>query len=76
MDVQLAGQDGLELTRQLTADTATASIPIVALTAHAMAGDREQAVGCIYSVVFTTPDLARRIDSLSTLLDWRMVEAG
>ena len=48
MDVQLPGQDGLSLTRQLKADPATAGIPIVALTAHAMAGDREQAVaaGC------------------------------
>ncbi|HZK73111.1 MAG TPA: response regulator [Clostridia bacterium] len=48
MDVQLPGQDGLSLTRQLKADPATATIPIVALTAHAMAGDREQALaaGC------------------------------
>jgi CheY-like chemotaxis protein len=48
MDVQLPGQDGLSLTRQLKADPGTAAIPIVALTAHAMAGDREQALaaGC------------------------------
>ncbi|MGH3628698.1 MAG: response regulator, partial [Sciscionella sp.] len=39
MDVQLPGQDGLSLTRQLKADPATASIRIVALTAYAMAGD-------------------------------------
>jgi CheY-like chemotaxis protein len=49
MDVQLPGQDGLTLTRQLKADPATAGIPIVALTAHAMAGDQELALaaGCI-----------------------------
>jgi CheY-like chemotaxis protein len=49
MDVQLPGQDGLSLTRQLKADPATAAIPIVALTAHAMPGDREQALaaGCV-----------------------------
>jgi CheY-like chemotaxis protein len=49
MDVQLPGQDGLSLTRQLKADPATAAILIVALTAHAMAGDREQALaaGCV-----------------------------
>jgi CheY-like chemotaxis protein len=49
MDVQLPGQDGLSLTRQLRADPATAAIRVVALTAYAMAGDREQALaaGCI-----------------------------
>jgi CheY-like chemotaxis protein len=48
MDIQLPGHDGLYVTRQLKADPTTADIPIVALTAHAMAGDREQAlaVGC------------------------------
>jgi CheY-like chemotaxis protein len=49
MDVQLPKQDGLSLTRQLKADPATARIPIVALTAHALAGDRESALsaGCV-----------------------------
>ena len=49
MDVQLPGQDGLALTRQLMADPATAGLRIVALTAYAMSGDREQALaaGCI-----------------------------
>jgi CheY-like chemotaxis protein len=48
MDIQLPGQDGLLFTRQLKQNRATAGIPIVALTAHAMPGDREQAlaVGC------------------------------
>ncbi len=48
MDVQLPGQDGLSLTRQLKADPVTAAIPIVALTAHAMAGDMQLAIdaGC------------------------------
>jgi CheY-like chemotaxis protein len=41
MDVQLPGMDGLSLTRQLKADPGTAAIPVVALTAHAMASDRE-----------------------------------
>lgn len=49
MDVQLPGEDGLALTRQLKADPATAQIPIVALTAHAMPGDRDLALaaGCV-----------------------------
>jgi CheY-like chemotaxis protein len=48
MDIQLAGQDGLAVTRQLKADPCFASIPIVALTARAMVGDRKQAIaaGC------------------------------
>lgn len=48
MDVQLAGESGLELTRQLKADEATRGIPVVALTALAMRGDAERAleVGC------------------------------
>lgn len=49
MDVQLPGQDGLSLTRRLKADQNTAAIPIVALTALAMLGDRERTLdaGCI-----------------------------
>jgi len=48
MDVQLPGVDGLTFTRQLKADPVTAHIPVVALTALAMSGDRERALaaGC------------------------------
>ena len=48
MDIQLPGEDGLTYTRKLKAGGATSRIPIVALTAHAMAGDRERALeaGC------------------------------
>lgn len=48
MDVQLPGQDGLSLTRQLKADPAVKAIPVVALTARAMVGDRDLclAAGC------------------------------
>src|SRR3989449_9158722 len=48
MDVQLPGQDGLTLTRMIKADPATSPIPVLALTAHAMTGDRELALaaGC------------------------------
>jgi two-component system cell cycle response regulator DivK len=49
MDIQLPGQDGLSLTRQLKADPANASIRIVAVTAHAMVGDRQLSLdaGCV-----------------------------
>lgn len=49
MDIQLPGQDGLSLTRQLKADPTLAHIPVVALTAHAMSGDRQLSLdaGCV-----------------------------
>jgi PAS domain S-box-containing protein len=48
MDIQLPGIDGLELTRRLKADPATRDVPIIAVTAYAMKGDREKALaaGC------------------------------
>ena len=48
MDMSLPDVDGWEATRRLKADEATRSIPVVALTAHAMPDDRERALdaGC------------------------------
>jgi CheY-like chemotaxis protein len=48
MDLDLPAIDGWEATRRLKADPATREIPIIALSAHAMAGDREKALatGC------------------------------
>ncbi len=48
MDLSLPTLDGWEATRQIKSSVSTATIPIIALTAHAMSGDKEQAlaVGC------------------------------
>jgi two-component system cell cycle response regulator DivK len=48
MDIQLPGMDGLAATAQLKRDEATRAIPVIALTALAMKGDKERilAAGC------------------------------
>ena len=48
MDMSLPEIDGWEATRRLKADPSTAAIPVIALTAHAMASDKEKAIaaGC------------------------------
>lgn len=48
MDIQLPGMDGLTLTSRLKMEATTCAIPIVALTAYAMKGDKEKALtaGC------------------------------
>lgn len=48
LDMGLPGMDGWEVVRQLKADPETQTVPVIALTAHAMAGDREKClkVGC------------------------------
>jgi two-component system, cell cycle response regulator DivK len=65
MDISLPGQDGLSLTRQLKADPANASLRIVALTAHAMLGDRKLSLdaGCIGHITkpFDTKALREQI---------------
>jgi two-component system, cell cycle response regulator DivK len=55
MDVQLPGIDGLEALARLRADERTASIPVIALTAQAMHGDRERLLGAGFDGYLSKP---------------------
>ena len=69
MDMSLPVLDGWEATRQIKADPATQNIPIIALTAHAMAGDRDKAVAAGCNDYDTKPvDLPRLLEKIEVLL--------
>ena len=55
MDISIPGMDGWEATRVLRADPATRAIPIVALTAHALADDRKRAAEVGFSSYLAKP---------------------
>lgn len=57
MDLSMPVVDGWEATRRLKADASTKSIPVVALTGHAMAGHSESAKSAGCDVVITKPCL-------------------
>lgn len=69
MDLSLPDIDGCEATRLIRADTATASIPVIALTAHAMETDRCRAIEAGCQDYDTKPvDLARLLAKIDALL--------
>jgi CheY-like chemotaxis protein len=70
MDMSLPVLDGWEATRQLKADPHTRHIPVIALTAHAMAGDRDRALAAGCDEYDTKPvEFARLLGKIQTLLD-------
>ena len=69
MDMSLPKIDGWEATRQLKADDATSKTPIIALTAHAMAGDREKTIEAGCDDYDTKPvELPRLLEKITGLL--------
>jgi CheY-like chemotaxis protein len=69
MDMSLPVIDGWEATRRLKADPETAGIPIVALTAHAMLGDRDRALKAGCDGYETKPlELPRLLETMEKLL--------
>jgi two-component system cell cycle response regulator DivK len=72
MDMSLPVTDGWEASRVLKGDDNTRPIPIIALTAHAMQGDREKALEAGCDDYDTKPvDLARLLSKMDTLLAGR-----
>jgi CheY-like chemotaxis protein len=77
MDVALGDMDGWEATRLIKANPQTAPIPIIALTAHALASDRETSVKVGCSEFDTKPvDLPRLLGKISHCLAHPAAVAG
>jgi len=69
MDVQMPVMDGIEATRRLKVDPATAGIPVVMLTAHAMSGDRERGIDVGADAYVTKPiELPELLDTIARLV--------
>ncbi|HYE00832.1 MAG TPA: response regulator [Alphaproteobacteria bacterium] len=69
MDLDLPGIDGWEATRRLKAQDSTRAIPVIALSAHAMAEHRSRALAAGCDDVDTKPvDFARLLDKMRALL--------
>ncbi|MDP2793551.1 MAG: response regulator [Sulfurisoma sp.] len=72
MDMNMPVLDGWEATRRIKANPETAAIPVIALTAHAMTGDREKALAAGCDEYDTKPvEFPRLLDKITSLLNPR-----
>ena len=75
MDISLPVLDGWEATRRLKMAPETRSIPVIALTAHAMTGDRERCIEAGCDDFDTKPvEIARLVGKIETLLQRSKVQ--
>jgi CheY-like chemotaxis protein len=73
LDISLPGMDGNEILKRIRADAALRDIPVIALTAHAMAGDREKFLAAGFDDYVTKPivDESQLTDAIGRLLKKR-----
>jgi two-component system cell cycle response regulator DivK len=70
LDISLPGMDGNEILKRLRTDHGLRSLPVIALTAHAMAGDREKFLAAGFDDYITKPIVDERqlFDAIARLL--------
>lgn len=70
LDISLPEMDGTEVLRQIRADAQLQSLPVIALTAHAMTGDREKYIAAGFNDYVTKPIVDEQIllDAIAKLL--------
>jgi CheY-like chemotaxis protein len=77
MDMNMPEVDGWEATRQIKADPLILNVPVIALTAHAMTGDRERAMQAGCTDYHTKPiEFAKLLTQIETILRGGAAEAA